>query len=103
MNNDRAISKDEFITHMNLTTHTENNNWIALFKELDTNGDGVLTYQEFWEKDSIRNSENLMEALNEFVVSKPESFRLHYVIFESLRDIFQNQHNLSCIKYVLIL
>ena len=73
MNNDREVSKEEFITHMNLTTHTTNNNWVALFNELDTNGDGVLTYQEFWEKDAIHNSEDLMEALNEFVVSKSES------------------------------
>ena len=54
---------------MNLTTHMDNENWIALFNELDTNKDGVLTYQEFWEKDAIHNSEDLMEALNEFVVS----------------------------------
>ena len=69
LNNDREISKTEFITHMNLTTHMDNENWIALFNELDTNKDGVLTYQEFWEKDAIHNSEDLMEALNEFVVS----------------------------------
>ena len=94
MNNDREISKKEFITHMNLTTHKDNNNWIALFKELDANGDGVLTYHEFWEKDAIHNSEDLMEALNEFVVSKRESantslkrFLTHYVIILHNRSL----------------
>ena len=57
------------MTHMNLTAHKDNNNWIALFNELDANGDGILTYNEFWEKDAIRNSEELLGALNEFVVS----------------------------------
>ena len=97
MNNDREINKDEFITHMNLTTHTNNNNWIALFNELDTNGDGVLTYQEFWEKDAIHNSEDLMEALNEFVVSKLESEILTVVTFKI--DIRYATYHMPHFKY----
>ena len=80
MNNDREISKDEFITHMNLTSAVDSQNWIALFNELDTNKDGVLTYQEFWEKDAIHNSDDLMAALNEFVVSKCSLMMHSYII-----------------------
>ena len=54
----------------------------------------MLTYHEFWEKDAIHNSEDLMEALNEFVVSKRESantslerFLTHYVIILRNRSL----------------
>ena len=47
----------------------DNCDWAGLFDFLDKNGDGVLSYQEFWAHEVIRNSKQLSDALNKFDVS----------------------------------
>ena len=54
---------------MNLTKCIEDRKWDALFDELDADRNGTLAHSEFWSKAAIKNSSNLMDALNKFDVS----------------------------------
>ena len=67
--NDKTISRAEFIEHMNLVYFIEGGEWGALFDELDVDKNGTLDYSEFWARMTIRNSSNLIDALNKFDVS----------------------------------
>ena len=67
--NDKTISRAEFIEHMNLVYFIEDGEWGALFDELDVDKNGTLDYSEFWARMTIRNSSNLSDALNKFDVS----------------------------------
>ena len=55
---------------MKLTKCIINEQWDALFDELDVDKSGHLDYSEFWAKMAIKNSPTLSEALNQFDVSK---------------------------------
>ena len=55
---------------MKLTKCIVNEQWDALFDELDVDKSGHLDYSEFWAKMAIKNSPSLSEALNQFDVSK---------------------------------
>ena len=55
---------------MKLTKCIINEQWDALFDELDVDKSGHLDYSEFWAKMAIKNSPSLSEALNQFDVSK---------------------------------
>ena len=68
-NNDHEISRAEFISHMNLSKYITDGCWNDLFDELDADRNGVLDHSEFWSKTAIRNSSDLVEALNQFDVS----------------------------------
>jgi len=68
-NNDHKISRAEFIKHMNLTKCITDGRWDALFDELDADKNGTLSHSEFWSKMAIKNSSDLMDALNKFDVS----------------------------------
>ena len=68
-NNDHEISRAEFISHMNLSKYITDGCWNDLFDELDADRNGVLDHSEFWTKMAIRNSSDLVEALNQFDVS----------------------------------
>ena len=67
--NDHTISRAEFILHMKLTKFINASEWDALFDELDADKNGTLSHSEFWAKMAIKNSSNLMDALNQFDVS----------------------------------
>ena len=67
--NDHTISRAEFILHMKLTKCINDGEWDALFDELDADKNGTLSHSEFWSKMAIKNSSNLMDALNQFDVS----------------------------------
>ena len=67
--NDHTISRAEFILHMKLTKCINDGEWDALFDELDADKNGTLSHSEFWAKMAIKNSSNLMDALNQFNVS----------------------------------
>jgi len=51
---------------MKLTKCIINEQWDALFDELDVDKSGHLDYSEFWAKMAIKNSPSLSEALNQF-------------------------------------
>ena len=68
-NNDHKISRAEFILHMKLTNCIAAGQWDAVFDELDADKSGALSHQEFWAKMAIKNSPNLMDALDQFDVS----------------------------------
>jgi len=67
--NDHTIRRAEFILHMKLTKCINDSEWDALFDELDADKNGSLSHSEFWAKMAIKNSSNLMDALNQFDVS----------------------------------
>ena len=54
---------------MNLSKYITDGCWNDLFDELDADRNGVLDHSEFWTKMAIRNSSDLVEALNQFDVS----------------------------------
>ena len=59
---------------MKLTKCIENGQWDALFDELDADKNETLSHSEFWAKVAIKNSSNLMDALNKFEVSTDTIF-----------------------------
>ena len=67
--NDHKISRAEFIQHCKLVYAIKHCQWDVLFDELDADKSGALSHTEFWTKMAIKNSSNLMDALNEFDVS----------------------------------
>ena len=68
-NNDHKICRAEFICHMNLSKYITDGRWDALFDELDADGNGTLCHSEFMSKMAIRNSSDLVDALEKFDVS----------------------------------
>ena len=59
---------------MKLTKCIDNGQWDVLFDELDADKNGTLSHSEFWAKVAIKNSSNLMDALNKFEVSTDTIF-----------------------------
>ena len=68
-NNDHKISSAEFIQHMKLSMGISAGEWDVVFDELDADKNGALSHSEFWAKMAIKNSPNLMDALDKFEVS----------------------------------
>ena len=54
---------------MKQAIHVDRGEWGKLFDELDQNGDGVLTHQEFWSFEILRNTNHIIDALKKFDVS----------------------------------
>ena len=67
--NDHKISRAEYIQHMKLTRCIAAGQWDILFDELDADNNGALSHSEFWAKMALRNSSNIMDALDQFDVS----------------------------------
>ena len=54
---------------MKLSKFVESGLWDVLFDTLDVDKNGVLTLSVFWAKEAIKNSSDLVKALNQFYVS----------------------------------
>ena len=72
---------------MNLTKCITDCRWDALFDELDTDKNGTLSHSEFWSKMAIKNSSDLMDALNKFDVS--------FMILRPFRTIFSSKFSIN--------
>ena len=54
---------------MKLTKCIKDGQWDALFDELDADKNGALAHSEFWAKMALKNSSNMIDALDQFDVS----------------------------------
>ena len=54
---------------MKLTKCIKDGQWDALFDELDADKNGALAHSEFWAKMALKNSSNIIDALDQFDVS----------------------------------
>ena len=54
---------------MKLTKCIKDGQWDALFDELDADKSGALAHSEFWAKMALKNSSNMIDALDQFDVS----------------------------------
>ena len=55
---------------MKLSKSIVSGQWDVLFDALDVDKNGTLSHSEFWAHAAIKNSSSLVEALNQFDVSK---------------------------------